>query len=125
MSETLDRRQFTLQSALAMLGGVVITISGCGGGSSSPSTPSQNPPPTGGGSGDRVGNVSANHGHNAVITSAQVTAGGALTLDIRGSATHPHTVVLTAAEVASIGSGQRVSKTSSSEDAHDHTVTFN
>jgi hypothetical protein len=36
--------------------------------------------------------ISANHGHSAVITGAQLTAGGAVELNIRGTATHAHTV---------------------------------
>lgn len=117
----IDRREFTLRSLLVMLGGVTITISGCGGGGGgSPTQP--NPQPS---SGDKIGNVSADHGHRAVITAAQLTAAGALTLDIRGQADHPHTVQLTAAEVASIAAGQRVGRASSEEDFHTHTVTFN
>jgi hypothetical protein len=117
----IDRREFTLRSLLAMLSGVTITISGCGGGGGgSPTQP--NPQPSGG---DKVGNVSANHGHVAVIEAAKLSAGGALTLDIRGQADHPHTVQLTAAEVASIAAGQRVGKASSEDAFHTHTVTFN
>jgi hypothetical protein len=69
--------------------------------------------------------VSANHGHVATVTGAQITAGGSVLLDIRGSADHPHTLSLTAAEVAQIGAGARVSKASSTDASHDHTVTFN
>ena len=127
--KTLDRREFTLASAMAALSGVVITISSaCGGGSSSPTSPST-PPPTGGGGGggsaDKTGVVSANHGHVATITAAQLTAAGALELDIQGSADHPHSVSLSAGEITSIAGGQRVSKTSSTNSSHDHTVTFN
>jgi hypothetical protein len=120
----LDRREFTLRSILAMLAGVTITISGCGGGGGSTGggSPTQPNPPA---PGDRSGNVANNHGHTAVITAAQLSAGGALTLDIRGSADHPHTLPLSAAEVSSIAAGQRVSKTSSDEDNHTHRVDFN
>ena len=118
----LDRREFTVGAVMAMLAGVTVTISGCGGGGSSPSQPS-----TGGGgsSGDKTGNISANHGHTAIINAAQLGAGNSVTLDIRGSADHPHTVALTAAEVMSIAAGQRVGKASSEEGFHTHTVTFN
>jgi hypothetical protein len=117
----IDRREFTLRSLLAMLSGVTITVSGCGGGGGgSPTQP--NPQPS---SGDKLGNVSSNHGHTAVIQAAELSAGGALTLNIRGTADHPHTVQLAAAEVASIAAGQRVGKASSEEDFHTHTVTFN
>jgi hypothetical protein len=126
--KTLDRREFTLAAALAALSGVAITISACGGGSSSPTTPST-PPPSGGGggttTGDKTGVVSANHGHVAVIEAAKLTAANAISLDIRGSADHPHTVSLSASEIASIAANQRVSKQSSTDSSHDHTVTFN
>jgi hypothetical protein len=121
MTHTLDRRDFTIRTVMALLSGVTITISGCGGGSSdNPNNPDPvlNP-------GDKAGNISGNHGHTAVITSAQVTTAGAVTLNIRGNADHAHTVSLTSTEVVSIGAGQRVSKTSSNEDSHDHSVTFN
>jgi hypothetical protein len=61
----------------------------------------------------------------ARITSAQLTAGGAVSLDISGSAGHPHTVQLSASDVMAIAEGTRVSTTSSNELAHDHVVTFN
>jgi hypothetical protein len=118
--ELISRREFTVESVLALLAGVTITVSGCGGDDDpSPSTPT---PTT---SGDFTGSISANHGHTATVSAAQVTAGGAVSLDIRGSATHPHTVALTADEVRMIGARTRVSKTSSSDDGHNHTVTFN
>lgn len=117
----VGRRRFSLEAALAVLGGATVTISssGCGGGGggSSPTSPSA--------PGDKVGSVSANHGHAAVITAAQLSAGAALTLQIRGSSDHPHTVVLSAGEVAQVAGGSRVSKNSSIDDGHDHTVTFN
>lgn len=129
-AKTLDRRTFTLEAALAILGGVTITISACGGSSYNPGTPSTpapnptpNPTPTP--AGDKAGSVSVNHGHTAVITAAELTAGGALSLDIRGEADHTHSVSLSAAEIMAIAANQRVSVSSSSEQAHNHTVTFN
>jgi hypothetical protein len=123
-SQMIDRREFTTRSLMALFSGVAVTISGCGGGSDGgPSGPSSSPSPQ---SGDKVGDITANHGHRAVITNAQLTAGGAVLLDIGTSAsTHSHTVDLTAAEVVSIRGGTRVSKRSSNTEAHDHTVTFN
>jgi hypothetical protein len=112
------RREFTLGALLAMLSGVSITISGCGG-SSSPSTPTTTQPAA-----DKNGTISANHGHVAVITSAQLTSANALVLNIQGTATHNHTVELSAAEVVQIRDGTRVAKESSST-GHTHTVTFN
>ena len=118
----LSRREFTLESALAMLAGVAITISGCG--DDSPSSPT----PDGGGgssSGNVNGAVSANHGHIATVTAAEITAAGMLNLNIMGTATHPHTVSLSASQVQQIGARQRVAVNSTTNDGHDHTVTFN
>ena len=119
-----SRREFTSASVLALLSTVPILISGCGE-SSNPTTPS---PSTGGGSGGAsnvTGGVNANHGHIATVTSAQLTAGTDIVLDIRGAATHPHTVMISMTELAQVANGTRVSKTSSVNDAHSHVVTFN
>jgi len=121
--ENPERREFALRSVLAMLASVTITISACGD-DDSPTSPS----PSGGNG--RTGAVTANHGHTATITSAQLTAGNALVLNIRGSATHPHTVELSAAEVGQVTAGTRVSKVSSTDDSpdagrHSHVVAFN
>lgn len=121
--ESSERRTFTAQAVLAMLSGVAITITGCGDDDGSPTAP-------GGSSGSVNGLVSANHGHTATITSAQLMAGNAIVLDIRDDATHPHTVELSAQEITQIAAGQRVSKVSSTNDSpdagrHNHTVTFN
>ena len=121
---TIGRREFTLEAVLAILSGAVITISGCGGSSyNSPSPPTTTMPPA---TGDKQGTISANHGHVATITGVQLTAGQAIVgLDIRGSANHTHTISLSASEVASIAANQRVSTMSTTNESHDHTVTFN
>jgi hypothetical protein len=117
MKTQLDRREFTLQAALLALAGVTITISGCGG-----DDPSNPDPPT---SGDKVGTISANHGHGAFISAARLAQGGNIDLDISGTAGHPHSVQLSAAEVTQIAGGTTVSKNSSTNDGHNHLVTFN
>lgn len=115
------RRKFTLEAALALLAGCVVTISdGCGESSTSP-TPT---PPT-----DVTGVVSANHNHSAQITGAQITAGSAFTLNIQGTAAHPHTVSITQADLTALKSRQSVTRDSSSDFSntfgqHIHTVTF-
>jgi hypothetical protein len=114
----LTRREFTVESALAMLAGVAITITGCG---DDPAAPS--PPAT-----DRTGTVStdANHTHGgATVTAAQFTAGSPITLTLTNVGNHIHTVALSQAELTQISAGTRVQKTSSSDNAHTHTVTFN
>ena len=75
--------------------------------------------------GNAVGAISANHGHTAVITSAQLASPTSITLDIQGSASHSHIVALSQTEVGQIANGARVSKVSSNEQSHNHTVTFN
>ncbi len=118
----LSRRQFTRESVLALLSGVVITVTGCGSDSGSPTTPS-----TGGdgGNGGVDGTVSANHGHIATVTDAQVDAGNDVSLDIRGNADHTHTVNLTGAELTQIDNGEQVAVTTTNTQAHTHRVTFN
>ena len=126
MSALLHRRDF-VATALTLLGGAAVTV-GCGGGSSSPSSPT--PTPTS--SGNVAGAVADNHPdpHVAVITAAQLGAGGALTLDISNSR-HSHTVTLSGAEVTQIAAKSRVSASSSTNphsdgsEPHSHMVTFN
>ena len=116
----LTRREFTVESALAMLAGVTITISGCGD-DDPPTNPT--PPAT-----DKTGTVSTDAGHThtgAVITAAQFTAGNAISLTLTGATTHTHTVALSQAELTQISANTRVQKTSSNDNAHTHTVTFN
>src|SRR5688572_21362738 len=99
----LTRREFTVESALAMLAGVAITITGCG---DDPAAPS--PPAT-----DKTATVSAdaNHTHGgATVTAAQLTAGNALTLTLTNVGNHIHTVALSQAELTQIRTGTRVQK---------------
>ena len=116
----ITRREFTVDSLMALFAGVAITVTtaACGG-DDNPSGPD----------GSRSGVVEANHGHSAVVTAAQITAGNSVTLTLAGS-DHTHTVDLTGAEVGQIGAGTRVTKQSTNDasasfGAHAHTVTFN
>ena len=113
----LTRREFTLDAALAILAGCVITVSeGCG--SDSPSTPTPTPPA------DIAGVISANHGHAATITGAQITSGGAFSINIQSTATHPHTLAVSSADLTNLKNRQAVNITSSTDNGHQHTVTF-
>jgi hypothetical protein len=116
----LTRREFTVESALAMLAGVTITISGCGG---DDNNPAPNPSPSGG----KTGTVGSSAGHThtgADITAAQLMSPTAISLTLMGSG-HIHTVALSQQEVTQIAAGTRVSKDSSDTNGHTHTVTFN
>ena len=125
-SSMLDRREFTLQAALAILAGATVTVAGCGGGSGSPTgaSPGNSGAQGNTGSADMQANISGNHGHAAVITAAQLAAGNAITLTITGVADHPHVVELTAADLGRLVNNQSVSKDSSMMAAHNHVVTF-
>jgi len=125
--DAIGRREFTLQSVLALLAGVVITVDGCGGSSTSPSpSPTPSPSPAPAPAADVNGSVATNHAqpHVAVITAAQITAASAVSLNIQGMATHPHTVELAAADLISLRNRTAVSKESSNNNNHTHTVTF-
>jgi hypothetical protein len=112
----MNRRQFTAEAAMLLLGGAAITISGCGGGGS----PAANTPVVT----DKVGTVDTNHGHTALITAAELLAGNAIELDIKGTSGHGHKVVLEAADVVTIRKGQRFEKQSTGN-SHTHLVVFN
>ena len=126
----LERRRISALAALTLLGAPTITIVGCGGGGgSSPAAappPTTTPPPAAScPSGSACGQVSVDPQHRAEITAAQLTAGAALELDIRGSSTHNHTISLTADEVVAIRERRQVVKLSSTTLNHDHSVVFN
>jgi hypothetical protein len=118
-STSLTRRKFTLEAALAILAGCVITIGETACGST------LNPTPTPVNPSDVNGNVSANHGHVAVITGAQITAGTAIVaLDIRGTATHTHTLSISQVDLTTLKNRQMVMTTSTTDSGHSHIVTF-
>jgi hypothetical protein len=124
----IDRREFAKEASLAFLSGVTVTVSACGGGGgagSSDSAPTASSTPAPPGPEDEVGEISANHGHQAIITAAQLMAGGALQVDIAGTAGHSHIVSLPAQAVEAVRNARPVQTDSTSTDAHSHTVTFN
>lgn len=113
----VTRREFTVKSALTILGGVVITMSGCDDDDSTPTSPSPN---------SISGAVSANHEqpHVVTVTGAQITAGSTLMLTLTGTPTHIHTVELTAGDLGTLRNRQAVTKTSTFDNGHSHGVTF-
>ena len=118
-TSSLTRREFTLDAALAILAGCVITISDMACGSTTSTAPSPAPPS------DVAGNISANHGHVATITGAQITAGAAIVaLDIHGTATHTHTLSISQADLTALKNKQTVTSLSTTDSGHSHTVTF-
>ena len=122
----IDRREFGREASLAFLSGITVAVSACGGGGgySSPAA-SSTPPPATSATGDKVGDVAANHGHTAIVIAAKLTAGGPVELDIRGNATHTHMVSLVADAIRDMRDGKKVQKESTTGDGHTHVVTFN
>jgi hypothetical protein len=114
--DIVTRREFSVQSALAILSSVVITVSGCG-----DDSPRMSPTPS-----DIQGNVLSNHAqpHVVTVTGAQITAGTAVTLTLTGTPTHNHTVDLTQSELGMLRNRQPVTKTSTTDNSHSHGVTF-
>lgn len=111
----LTRRAFTLESIMAILAAATITIAGCSEADLGPSAPP----------GDKEGVVSNNHGHRAIVTAVQLNSPNTVTVDMRFRATHNHTLMLTATELAVIAENGQVIKTSSTDEGHNHMVTFN
>lgn len=66
----------------------------------------------------------SDHTHSVRLTGVQIDAQQNATLTLTGSG-HTHTVELSAQEVGDIGEGIEVVKTSSLDEGHNHTVTFN
>ena len=120
----ISRREFTLETCLAILAGATITImgSGCGSSGSSPTAPSGGPGPS---SGDKSGAISSNHGHTATITAAELAAGNSVNILLTEGSGHTHHLGLTANQVAMVAANQRVSGESTVDSGHSHTVTFN
>jgi hypothetical protein len=138
-ARSLTRREFNAASVSALFVGMTVWVSGCsGGGGSSPAAPTATPTsaPAPSSAGDKSGTISANHGHVATVTSAQLQASGAVALNIRGTADHDHAVQLSADQVRQVSGGTRVAQTSTESAAtpdgyggstpgHSHSVTFN
>src|SRR5262245_32756404 len=112
--------KITRREAMILLGGASVTIAACGGGPAGPSSQDDTAAEAAAPTGSKIGRISENHRHTAIIGAAQLEAGGALLLDITGTSDHPHTVVLSADDVAQIRNGGRVARVSSNDDRHTH-----
>ena len=108
----MNRREFTLEAALALLGGALITISGC----ETATEPS--PVVT-----DIPGGISSNHGHFVTLAAGGLRAGAPLDIDIRGATGHSHMVSLTSVDLAILRNGGVVQRETSGT-RHTHVVTF-
>jgi hypothetical protein len=116
----MTRRDFTVNSALALLAGCVITVTEIGCDEKMPSTPSPTPPA------DIKGDVAvaANHTHSVTVTGAEIAAGNSVALTLTGSTSHTHTVQLTQSDMTALRNRQAVTHDSTNDSNHVHAVTF-
>ena len=145
LHRSVTRREFTASSISALFVVMAVTMIGCGGSGGASAGTAPSPVPASAGStpapapvGDNSGVIADNHGHVAVITSAQLTAGGGVALSIQGTAGHTHTVTLLADQVTQVAKAAKVSVASTVTTAmiddgyygttpftHSHAVVFN
>lgn len=110
----IGRRTLLSQSAAIILGGVAIKVLTTG-----------NQGVAYGCDGDHEGQISSNHGHEAILTCTQLETPGDLSINIQASATHNHVVMLTAADLQQILAGTKVQKISTTTNSHMHRIQFN
>lgn len=131
VEQTMDRRRFLVIAAGGAALGAFVVLQGCGGGSDGgdgtpePEPPTTPEPPT---FTDKRASISSNHGHSATLTAAQQEAAVDATVPLSSGTDpgpHTHTVRLSAADVAAIAAGSRVSRTSTTDLGHNHSVSFN
>jgi len=129
VSPDAGRREFLGTLARFTIAGLVIGVVGC---TTEPEVEAHLKPIAGGGcpqpglaktAADRTGTIASNHGHVALVTTAQQD-GAAFNLSIQGSSGHDHTLALTTQDLADLKAGTLVVKTSSSSAGHTHVVTF-
>jgi hypothetical protein len=114
MGDSITRREFTLKSALAMLAGATITVAGCE--SDSPTAPTNGEPTI-------FATVSANHGHQADLSTADLTR-TMVTLDIQGDSSPPPHRRTQHGRPTSYRQRHAVSVSSTNDAGHSHDVSF-
>ncbi|MCZ6534216.1 MAG: hypothetical protein O7A08_14790, partial [SAR324 cluster bacterium] len=115
----MQRREFLTKLIVLPTGlAIVALISDCGGdGSSSESAASG----TGAG---LTGAISANHRHTVFLTDVDLAEGAEIILALTLGDGHTHQVTLLASHLTTLLGGSSVSKGSSQDAGHTHTVTF-
>jgi hypothetical protein len=119
----MKRRDFVRVLGGAVLtGAAVSSLAACGG----DDTGNSDAPDAGvadcAANGARAGSISANHGHTLTISAGDILAGTPQSYSIQGAGDHPHTVMVTAANMTTLQGGGSVMITSSTDDAHSHSV---
>ncbi|HUS67540.1 MAG TPA: hypothetical protein VMZ28_23545 [Kofleriaceae bacterium] len=115
----MTRKSFlTLLVKTTAAAAVIPVVAACGGGGDD----------DGGGGADAAPGceeqIAGNHGHNLMVTQADIDAGVDKEYTLAGSAGHMHMLTITAAQFASLASGESITATSSFTTTHMHTVTI-
>ncbi|CAM1365897.1 conserved exported hypothetical protein [Tenacibaculum litoreum] len=125
----MNRKAFIQKSLAAMLIALpAYTFVGCSSGSDNDPSPTPDPTPDPTPSGNCIDNgtssaISANHGHNLIVSKEDVQAGTEKSYSIQGSSPHDHMVTLSAANFSSLQNNNSITVSSTSGDGHTHLVT--
>lgn len=122
----MDRKTFLKKSIAAMLFTIpAYALLNC---SSDDGGNTVNPPV--GNPGDCLQNggtasaITGNHGHSLSVSAADVSAGTEKTYSIQGASSHQHMVTVTSSDFGNLGLNQSITKTSTSDSGHTHSVTI-
>lgn len=121
----MDRKTFLKKTASTIIIGIpAYSILSCSSGGDDSPNPNPNPNPNS----DCLANgtntaIGANHGHTLSVSKADVEAGVQKTYSIQGSSPHNHEVTLSASHFSSLKSNQQITVSSTSADAHSHSIT--
>ena len=67
--------------------------------------------------------IGSNHGHDLIVSTADVNSEIPMTYRIQGSSAHNHTVTITAEQFAELRSGNTIRVDSTTDESHSHRVT--
>jgi hypothetical protein len=98
---------------------VALLFQGCGGGGGDAGAPAPAP-----GAAECTDTIAANHGHTLVIAKVDLDSATDKVYNIQGAADHNHTVTLTVAQLRTLKAGTSLGVTTSTANAHDHSVTI-
>lgn len=121
----MDRKTFIKKSLSAVVLAIpAYAVLSCS--SSDDSEPAAPPQSTGAncGTNGTSSAIGSNHGHNIVVSAADVTAGVDKTYNIQGSSSHMHSVTVSAAQFASLQNNQQITANSTNDSGHTHSVTI-
>lgn len=122
----MERKTFIQKTAGLMLIGIpAYSLIGCSSSDDGSGNPDPDPLPTQGNclENGTTNAIGGNHGHNLVVSVADVNSAVAKTYSIQGSSPHNHSLTISAADFNSLKTNKSISVTSSNDDGHSHPVT--